>query len=946
MAENPSRKIELQGVRVHNLKNIDLEIPHGQLVSVCGLSGSGKSSLAFDTLYAEGQRRYFESLSTWTRQYLEQLEKPDADRIDGIPPAIAIQAHRALTGGDRHRTTVGTASEVVAYLQLLFARIGKAYCPGCDQPIDRHNPDSIVKIIEQWAGGTRYQIAFQRTMADNPRERSEMLQQLRQEGFRRLIWQGKTRMLDELTSDQLTSDLMVVVDRLSAGADSERARESLETAFDWGAGTATLLYECRTGSEAISSLNIDGKSWVQQSFSRDLCCGKCGITLPTAHPHLFSFTHPAGACGQCAGFGTMQFLDMDLIVPDRSLSIEAGAIAPWNMPAYEHERHELLDLADDYDLAVDVPFEALSPAAVQRIWDGVPERKFGGLSGFFDWLERKKYKVQVAVFLNRWKSSRTCDLCQGQRLNREALAFRVGGQTIAQLGCLEIGQAARFIEELSLDRLQLNVAAQLISRIASRLQYLDQVGLGYLSLDRSVASLSSGESQRVMLTKALGSTLTGMLYVLDEPSAGLHPVNTSALVESIRGLNARGNTVVVVDHEENTIRAADRIVEIGPEAGAGGGQIVFDGCLTEMLDCADSVTRPFVQPQDIPPPADRRRQGRGTLKLTGASGRNLQQIDVAFPLNCLCLVTGVSGSGKSSLIQETLYPAIRQKKGNPLRDGLPFGDLFGWKQIDEVVMIDQNPPGRSSRSNPVTYVKAFDDIRKAFADTVDARTRNFKAGHFSFNVEGGRCEKCRGEGQLAIDMQFMTDIYVRCDACQGKRFRDEILDVRYRSRNIDDVLRMTVRQAFGFFRGQKKIQQRLKALIDVGLDYVQLGQPSNTLSSGESQRLKLAQYLNTRKQQRTLFLMDEPTYGLHMRDVIRLVDCFATLLAAGNSMIVVEHNLQLMRYADWIIDLGPGASRDGGQIVACGSPEHIAAAGESATGRCLREHFGSTFRTA
>ncbi len=954
-----SGKIELRGVRVHNLRDIDLDIPHGQLVSICGLSGSGKSSLAFDTLDAEGQRRYFDSLSTYTRQFLEQLERPDADRIDGIPPAIAIRAsrHSGASSADRHRTTVGTASEIVEYLRLMFAKIGRIVCPDCGVDVVRHDPDSVIQFLDSLPDQTRFQIAFRKLAEDTVSGSAESggngdeentVDWLRRGGFRRVIVDGTTRDIDGLDDRELERELLVVVDRLKKESGNyERPRGSLETAFEFGRGTATLLFAKessgveRDGSNVgESTMQVDSQNWSARNFSRALACSKCDRTFPTPQPQLFSFSNPAGACSECEGFGSILKLDTKLIVPDPTQTIRGGAIAPWNTPAYEHERFELLELAGDYSIDVDVPFGELPKRSVQLIWDGVAEREFGGLTGFFKWLERRKYKIQIAVFLNRWKSSELCPGCKGARLNRAALSFRVGDLTIAEICGLEIRQAAEFFSALELYEHEQRIAAKITNRISRQLDYLQRVGLGYLSLNRTVASLSSGEAQRVMLTKVLGSTLSSMLYVLDEPTAGLHSVDTPALIESVRELNRRGNTVVVVDHEPQMILSADRVIEIGPEAGAAGGEIVFDGNSLELLECESSVTGAHLNGTGgLRNPDAKRRTGRGSIIVEGASGNNLADLTVRFPLGCLCVVTGVSGSGKSSLVQETLYPAICEATNIGSRKGLPHAGVSGTELIDEVVLIDQSPIGRSSRSNPVTYVKAFDDIRQAFAETVDAKQRNFKAGHFSFNVEGGRCETCRGEGQLTIDMQFMTDIHVRCDQCNGTRFREEILNVRFRARNIHEVLNMTAREAFGFFRGQKKVQMRLKSLMDVGLDYIRLGQPSSTLSSGEAQRLKLAHYLNASTTRRALFLLDEPTFGLHMRDVVKLADCFDTLIAAGHSLIVVEHNLQLIKHADWIIDLGPGAADKGGQIVAEGPPEEVAGNAASPTGTCLRLLF-------
>jgi excinuclease ABC subunit A len=628
--------------------------------------------------------------------------------------------------------------------------------------------------------------------------------------------------------------------------------------------------------------------------------------------------------------------DLDLIVPDSAKSIREGAIAPWNSPAYKHELDELLALAPDYCLPVDVPFRDLSPEHLRLIREGVPERSFGGLAGFFRWLERRKYKMHLRVFMNRWRSSKVCPTCHGTRLNEEALAWRVGGRNIAETCQLKIDEAIDFFVQLSLTDHERQVSRTIVQQVRSRLSFLQEVGLSYLSLDRTLRTLSGGEAQRVSLTSVLGSSLVNMLYVLDEPSVGLHPRDTGRLVSAIRRLNDRGNSVVVVEHEEELIRAADQLIEIGPGAGDRGGEVNFQGTLDELLKPNASVTGEFLGGRrGVSIPQNRRQPNRGWIKLLEARGNNLKNITVDFPLNLLCLVTGVSGSGKSTLVQDTLYGALCRRKRKECEPPLPYDDVVGCGQIDDVILVDQSPIGRSARSNPVTYIKAFDPIRQVFAETIEARTHNYTAGHFSFNVEGGRCSACQGEGYLQIDMQFMADVYMKCGQCGGLRYRKEILAVKYRNKNIADVLAMTAREAFGFFRGQSKVQARLKQLIDVGLDYLQLGQPANTLSAGEAQRLKLAAHLSEASRNRTLFILDEPTTGLHFADVVTLLDCFEALLSVGHSLIVVEHNLQLMRAADYIIDLGPDAGDDGGRIVVRGTPKEVAGCADSYTGRHL-----------
>jgi len=636
---------------------------------------------------------------------------------------------------------------------------------------------------------------------------------------------------------------------------------------------------------------------------------------------------------------------MELVVPDPSKSIREGAIAPWNTPAYAHELEELLALADDSDLPVDVPFHELTEEHRRLIQDGVPEHEFGGLSGFFAWLERRKYKMHIRVFLSRWRSSRACEACHGTRLRQEALCGRIGGRNIAEISSMKIRDAAMFFQELDLTEWERTVGAMMLDQVRSRLAFLESVGLSYLTLDRMARTLSGGEAQRVALTTALGSSLVNMLYVLDEPSIGLHPRDTRALLDVILRLRDRGNSVIVVEHDEAIIRQADQVIEIGPGAGERGGRVVYQGTPEAIEHEPASVTGDYLSGRrGGSPHAKRRTPTHGSIRLVGARGNNLQDITVEFPLGLLCVVTGVSGSGKSTLVQDTLYPALCRRMRRDAPKPYDFDDVLGDGQIEDVVLVDQSPIGRSARSNPVTYIKAFDEIRAAFADTLDARMQNYSASHFSFNVDGGRCSGCKGDGQVRIDMQFLPDVYMRCGQCQGTRYRAEILDVMYRGRNIADVLEMTVREAFTFFRGSTKVQAKLKRLIDVGLDYVRLGQPANTLSGGEAQRLKLAGYMSQKRRGRCLFLLDEPTTGLHFSDVAQLLDCFEALLAVGHSLIVVEHNMQLIQSSDHIIDIGPGAADEGGRVVATGSPEAVSKQADSVTGQFLAEAFAKHAR--
>ncbi len=950
----PVRHIQLRGVEVHNLKKVDLDIPHRKLVVFCGVSGSGKTSLALDTLYAEGQRRYIESFSPYTRQFLEKLEKPAAERIDGIPPAIAV-TRKATSRSSR--ATIGTATETIDYLRLLFAKVGTVFCKSCKREIRQHTPQSVAEWTRQLPAATKFMIAFRR-VATTLEEFAESTAQLREEGFVRAILESRTV---DLSTDVELEDvaklketpLLVVVDRLSTdGLQDARLQDSLETAFGGGEGECVVLHEPtptesaadRDGVAGSTDQMVDGRRWASRAFSTGLRCNECDIDYPRPEPRLYSFNSPLGACPDCEGFGNIVDMDMELIVPEPGKTLREGAIAPWNTPAYAHELEELLALADDHGLPVDEPFNQLNEDHLRIIRDGVPEREFGGLKGFFNWLERRKYKMHLRVYLNRWRSHKTCGTCQGMRLRAEALATLVGGKNIAELTQLKIEDALAFFQALQLDPWRARVGRMMLEQVTSRLNYLNAVGLGYLTLDRTLHTLSGGEAQRVALTSALGSSLVNMLYVLDEPSIGLHPRDVSRLTTSIQGLRDRGNTVVVVEHEEGMLRSADEIVEIGPAAGDHGGQVVFQGSLAEMLNGSESLTGEYLcGRRGITNSSSRRSTDRGRVRLRGARGNNLKNLDVEFPLGILCLVTGVSGSGKSTLVQDTLYGALcrRLRKDGP--KPLAYDDVYGDGQVDDVLLVDQSPLARSARSNPVTYVKAFDEIRGVFADTIEARTHNYSPSHFSFNVDGGRCNKCKGDGQLAIDMQFLADVYMRCDQCGGRRYRHEILQVKYRNRSIADVLEMTVREAFSFFRGQQKVQAKLKRLMDVGLDYLRLGQSANTLSAGEAQRLKLAAHISSARRNRTLFILDEPTTGLHFSDVVKLLDTFDALLSVGHSLIVVEHNLQLMKAADWIIDLGPDAADRGGQVVAEGTPDQIASCEESHTGHFLKEALAKNF---
>jgi excinuclease ABC subunit A len=903
-------------------------LQHHRLICFCGVSGSGKSSLAIDTLYAEGQRRYIESFSAYTRQFLDRLEKPAAEAIEGIPPAIAVTRRNASRS---NRSTIGTVTETADYLRLLFSRTGTIVCVNCGRLVERHSASSIAaRILEQCGTATpetRLMIGFPIVVGG-----SDDVVALREDGFVRVIADGRTINLSaELP--EVAGEVGVVLDRLTAdNLDERRLRDSIETALG-RSGQCLVWIENDAGPVAV-----DSRNWRMERFHAALTCSGCGVSYQQPEPQALSFNSPLGACPTCEGFGNVVGIDADLVVPDKSKSIAAGAIAPWSTPGFAHEQETLMARAAELGIPTDVPFERLTEEQWLVIRDGSPEHGYAGLRGFFEWVERQKYKMHYRVFLSRWRSYSECPTCHGTRLRPEALAVHVGGKNIAEVAQQKIEQALPFFRELRLTTEQEPLRKHVLEPIVARLQYLQDVGLGYLSLDRTLRTLSGGEAQRVALTSTLGSNLVNMLYVLDEPSVGLHPRDTERLVASVRRLQQRGNTVVVVEHEDSMIAAADEVVEIGPGAGEQGGQVVFHGSPAEMLASSTSVTGDFLAGRrGIALPERRRAANQGWIRLTGARGNNLKNLTVEFPLGVLCVVTGPSGAGKSTLVQDTLYGALCRRKHKDCEKPYPYDDVFGDGQIDDVMLVDQEPISRSPRSNPVTYIKAFDEIRRVFAETPEAKTHNYTAGHFSFNVEGGRCSHCEGDGAIAIDMQFLADVYMKCPVCQGKRYRGEILSVTYRGRNIADVLEMTVREAFTFFRGQTKVQVRLKRLIDVGLDYLRLGQGANTLSAGEAQRLKLAAYMSESTRHRTLFLLDEPTTGLHFSDVVQLLDCFDALLSVGHSLIVVEHNLQLMRAADYLIDLGPGAAEAGGEVVVCGTPEKVARDERSATARFLRE---------
>jgi excinuclease ABC subunit A len=949
--------IRLRGVAVHNLKHVDLDLPLARWIVICGRSGSGKTSLAIDTLHAEGQRRYIESLSTYSRQFLEKLDKPDADSIDGIPASIAVSRPAV---GRSSRATIGATTEILDHLQLLFARLGQIECLDCKIPVRQDTPESIVDHLYRDHAGARVMLAFPLALRDD-KSFPAVAARLREDGLVRVIAGEKTLHLggvarsapSEQDDDQPDDDqpdalaeksLAVVVDRLTIDPPSRgRIGDSLEVALLRGDGVCLVYVEAGDipaagQSAAGEDRTVDGRRWRRLSFSGRLRCERCNREYLLPEPRLFNSNSPLGACPACEGFGNTLSIDMERVVPDRSKSLREGAIAPWNTPAYAHELEELLALAADYDIPADAPVGEWTDAQWRLVHDGVPERKFGGVVGFFAWLERRKYKTHIRAFLSRWRSHHPCAACGGARLRPEALAVRIAGKNIAEVSTFQVDALAAFLGELPLSDWQRQVARVMLDQIRARLGFLREVGVGYLPLDRPLRTLSGGEAQRVALTSAMGSSLVRVLYVLDEPSTGLHPHDVARLVGSLARLRDRGNTVLVVEHDEAVLRAADHVVELGPGAGERGGEIVFQGTASQLIDNEKSTTGDWLAGRrTMSTHGGRRPAEHGRIRLAGARGNNLQNITVEFPLGLLCAVSGVSGAGKSTLVERTLYPALCYRFRKDAPPPLDFDDVYGDGQLDDVILIDRTPVVRSSRSNPVTYVKAFDAIRAVFAETLEARTNNLTPNYFSFNVDGGRCEACGGDGYQTVDMQFLPDVRMQCGRCGGRRYRREILEIKYRGLDISEILDMTAREAFAFFRGHPKVQARLKRLLDVGLDYLRLGQPASTLSGGESQRLKMASYLTAARRGRTLFILDEPTSGLHFSDVVQLVDCFDALLAGGHSLLVIEHNLQLLTAADYIIDLGPGAADAGGRVVAQGTPEELAAQPESITGRYLAE---------
>jgi excinuclease ABC subunit A len=947
-------QIAVRGARTHNLKNVDVTLPPRSLIVMTGVSGSGKSSLAFDTIYAEGQRRYVESLSAYARQFLERMEKPDVDSIEGICPAIAIRQKNSIRNP---RSTVGTTTEIHDYLRLLYARVGRTFCRSCGKEVIRETAEVVANRLSALPEDTRLLIGFdmpivtsaplataepeveEEEVAGDPVDAdpappqpvlpdlidpvAETIAALRRKGFGRLYVDGRTVNIEDVDTASLKdrSLLQVIVDRVKVDNDVRvRLTDSIETAYTEGGGAAFA---------------VESDSGRVHRFSERFECRECNLQYEIPQPRLFSFNNPFGACPLCHGFGNIIELDMALVVPDQSKSIQQNAIEPWSKPHYRAQLVELKRIARKR-VRLDVPWADLTDDEKRFVIDG-DGASWEGVKGFFRWLERKKYKVHVRVFLSRYRGYLTCPECGGARLRREARDVRVGGRTIDVVCGLTVRDAVPFFSTLELSDKDATVADKVLREILKRLGFLRDVGLDYLTLDRLSSTLSGGESQRINLATSLGSALVDTLYVLDEPSIGLHSRDNERLIAILRQLRDQGNTVLVVEHDADMIRVADHVVDMGLGAGEQGGRVVFAGTLAALLQEPRSLTAKYLRDElAIPVPATRRRASNQRLRVLGASEHNLKDIDIEIPLGMLTCVTGVSGSGKSTFVHDVLYAALKRAKGDWDRRVGTHRKLEGAEFVSDVVLVDQAPIGRTPRSNPVTYLKAFDPIRELFASTKEARSRGLTASHFSFNVPGGRCEACEGEGEVKVEMQFLADVFVPCDVCEGKRFKPQVLDVKYRGRGVDQVLDMTVREALTFFSTSPKVLRRLQVLDEIGLGYLRLGQPATTLSGGEAQRIKIAAHLSTQTGDRVLYILDEPTTGLHFDDIAKLLAAFRKLLQAGHSLLVIEHNLDVIKTADWIVDLGPEGGEEGGRIVATGTPEQIAQVTASYTGQYLR----------
>jgi excinuclease ABC subunit A len=931
-------RIIVRGARQHNLKGFDLEIPRRAFTVVTGPSGSGKSSLAFDTIYAEGQRRYVESLSAYARQFLERMEKPDVDLIDGLSPAVAIEQKNPTKTS---RSTVGTATEIYDYLRLLWARVGHTICPECGRELKPDTIQSVTDTVLGLPGGTRFYVAAPLKMSDEV-SHEVVVENLRAQGFVRISVDGVIKHLDELMTENVdvtfAKEVLVVVDRLVVGEDARgRLSDALATAFREGDGDAVILFAAEVDSP------FDGTRVTRLRFTERFECANDGTRMPAPSPQLFSFNSPRGACPQCNGFGAILEYDETLIVPYPERTLREGAIDPWTKPRYENKRRALAEYAKREGIAMDTPWQSLPKAQREKLLHA-SSRGYKGIFPFLRDLEEKRYKQYIRVFLRQYQTAQECPTCHGTKLKPESLQVQVGGRNIAEVSDYSIGTLTAWLEALTLSPFEQEVAAHILKEAQDRVTFLCDVGLNYLSLNRATRTLSGGEAQRIGLANSLGSRLVDTLYVLDEPSIGLHSRDMDRLLKLLLRLRDGGNTVLVVEHDLDAIKAADYMVELGPQSGEKGGHLVFAGPMSRVSE--SPLTGQYITGErSIPVPAARRRLGPQWLTLTGAREHNLKGVDVKIPLGAVTAVTGVSGSGKSTLIHDVLMRALetkltgehsaKQHLGERVGE---FDTLTGYEALDDVVLVDQSPIGKSPRSNPVTYVKAFDEIRRIFASLPTARQRGYTAGTFSFNVPGGRCETCEGAGYQEVEMVFMADVFVPCDDCAGRRFKPEILDVKYFGKSITDVLELTVDEAIRFFPYEEKLGQALWQLQQVGLGYLRLGQPATTLSGGEAQRLKVARELalGAKKSGRKLYIMDEPTTGLHLEDIRKLAQVFDRLVDAGHTLVLIEHNLDVVKLADWVIDLGPEAGSGGGEVVAMGRPEEIAGVAGSHTGEWLR----------
>jgi len=926
--KDPHNNIIIKGARVHNLKNIDVAIPKNKLVVITGMSGSGKSSLAFDTLYAEGQRRYVESLSSYARQFMGRMNKPDVDYIKGIAPAIAIE-QKVITSNPR--STVGTSTEVYDYLKLLFSRIGKTYSPISGQIVKKDTVSTVVDYISKLANDSTVTIHCP-LFPHNNRTIKEELAVLLQKGFLRVLYDGKISKIEAILEDEDFNDVAltdentvsILIDRIVLNEEEEtlsRIADSVQTAFFEGKGDCYVENEGKT-RHFCDRFELDGVKFEE----------------PT--PNFFSFNNPYGACKRCEGYGNVIGIDEDLVIPDKSKSIYDNAIAPWRGEKMREWLNKLIKVADKFNFPIHRPYHELSEEQQRLLWTG--NKHFNGLDAFFKELETQTYKIQYRVMLSRYRGKTKCPDCKGSRLRKDASYVKIADKSIIDTVLMPLSTMLGFFENLNLSKSDQKISKRLLAEIQNRVEYLNNVGLGYLTLNRLSNTLSGGESQRINLATSLGSSLVGSIYVLDEPSIGLHPRDTHNLISVLKSLRNVGNTVIVVEHEEEMMKAADHIIDIGPEAGTHGGNMVFSGTYSQILKDKKSLTGKYLSGKENIAIPTSRRAWHDHILVKGARENNLKNIDVKFPLGIFTVVSGVSGSGKTSLVKKILFPALQKAIGNYAGeqtgsyDGI-FGNL---DLVSQVEMVDQNPIGRSSRSNPVTYVKAWDDIRTLFAALPAAKASGLKPSAFSFNVEGGRCDVCQGEGEVKIEMQFMADIYLPCEACNGKRFKQQVLDVTYQDKNVSEILDLTIEDAVEFFKNDNKILNKLQPLVDVGLGYVHLGQSSNTLSGGEAQRIKLASFLiKGNNASKTMFIFDEPTTGLHFHDIKKLLIALNTLIEQGNTILVIEHNMDMIKSADWVIDIGPEGGDGGGQLVFEGTPEDLASAENSYTAKYLKAHL-------